>query len=144
MSTLRRRVDLENAIERGQEVRERRAIVLARAIRQLEVATLERDEAKAELDKARDALERARARAPIAQVGYGNLGSPLHPHGEPDPEIASEFSAWWSAKEQLAPLESSLGVTTRAHDDARDALAAADEQLAAWRVELALLESVPA
>jgi hypothetical protein len=135
-----RRLELQRAIAKGHQTRERWALVLDTAREDHAAVDEAWRQAEMEMRAAADTLGRAKQAAPWAQADYGHLGDALAPRGQQPPEWANEYAAWVRAKEQRDALNVPLAAAESRLRTAETALAAADKQLVDWQAELAELE----
>lgn len=136
---------LRRAIRNGTEVRQKYLRDLAVAAEELEAIEIAHANADRVLQAAGAALQQARermsARGQWAAIDYQHIGDALHPNGDCPPEYATEYRQWLGARERMQPMHSALLAAQVARRDLEDKIAAADDQLAEWRAELAQLEA---
>jgi len=137
-----RRLELQRAIARGLQTRERWQQALEHAVEDHQATNAVWLAAEAEQRTAADALLEAKARHPDATADYGHLGDALDRHGEQPWEWRQEFANWVRARDQLAQLNVPLRAAESKLRTAEDALTAADKQLSEWQAELDQLERV--
>ena len=134
------RLNLQRAIAKGEQVRDRWHLAVQAAREDLAAIDEAWSLAVAEQTAAGEALHQKRQAHPGLGVDYWDLGHSLHPHGTQPPEWATEYRRWTAAQAQVAeltPVQTSAAAKLRT---AESALAAATKQLSDWQQELAALE----
>ncbi|HVQ43188.1 MAG TPA: hypothetical protein VMS54_13305 [Vicinamibacterales bacterium] len=135
-----RRLELQRAIAKGSQTRERWRQALDAAYEDHVAVDAVWREVDAQHRTATDALVRAREAHPDLGTDYGRLGGALNRSGEQPWQWRTEYDAWVRTRDQLAELNVPQRAAESKLRTAKDALAAADKQLADWQAELDQLE----